>query len=138
MNRRVDFVRVLGTIYRWARRRRLIDCPPPTVPRLPRKLRRDKIPTAEEMEAILRAIRSPEFRDLARFVALTGCRPSEAAAIEARHVEGDVVVLDEYKTRRRTGDVRAIVLNEPAREIVGRLVTLRPEGPIFRNRAGRP
>lgn len=137
-NRRTDFWSTLRAAYRWAKGRGMVSCDPPRPSRVPgRKLKRDKIPDRAEVDAILAAIGSPRFLDFARFVALTGCRPSEAAALEARHLADGEAVLDEHKTRRKTGAVRAIVLNGPASAILARLAEAHPEGPLFRNDRGR-
>src|SRR5690606_3905609 len=51
------FVVELRTAYRWGKRRRLIDCPPPEASRrMGRKTKRDKIPTPEEMDKVIAAI----------------------------------------------------------------------------------
>src|SRR5262249_52104894 len=79
------------------------------------------------------------FRDLLEFSWYSGCRPQEARLIEARHVglqaECIVISREEAKGKRRP---RVIVLHGRALEIVQRLLTLRPEGALFRNEDDRP
>ena len=136
-NRRAGCVGAVRTAYRWAKSRGLVDCPAPMPSRAQgRKLRRDKIPTPAEMEAILGAIESPGFRDFATFIRWSGCRPSEAARAEAKHVRGGAVELAEHKTRRKTGAMRVIPLNARTRPIVERLMAEHPEGPLFRTPRG--
>lgn len=140
-NYRSAFLGILRTMYRWARGRELLSCDPPLPARSPpRKIRRDKIPTVAEMEAIIAKAPTEGLRDLLAFVRWTGCRPSEAARIAAGDVRDDAVELVEHKTRRKTGALRVIMLNEPSRAILDRLAGARAgaEGPLFRNEAGRP
>jgi len=78
------------------------------------------------------------FRDLLEFSWHSGCRPQEAAHVEARHVHpaAECVVLpkEEAKGKRK---VRVILLHGPALEIVRRLTVLRPTGKLFLNEDGR-
>jgi integrase len=71
---------------------------------------------------------------------LTGCRPGELATLEATRVDlqgGTLHVRD--KIRRTTGkDTREVHAVPEAMAIVADLCERHPEGPIFRNRLGRP
>jgi integrase len=71
------------------------------------------------------------------FLRETGCRPGEAAVVEAKHVLHDrpVVVLppDLHKTGRRTGKDRVIFLSEGIETMVRALALRHPTGPLFRN-----
>jgi integrase len=72
-----------------------------------------------------------------RFIAYTGCRPSEACRLEWRHVHLDagLCILDEHKTADSTGEPRTIYLTDEAAAI---LRSMRPTiGPVFTNRFGR-
>jgi integrase len=137
-NTRADFARVLGTIYRWARRRGTIHWPPP-VPGRPtgRKLKRDKVPSWGEVEAILGAIKAPEFRDFASFIAWTACRPSEAARLEPSHLSDGAATLIEHQTRGKTQAARVIIMPRPARAIAERRAGAAPTGPLFATPTGR-
>lgn len=73
-----------------------------------------------------------------RFIAATGCRPSEACGLEWRDVHHDlgVCILHEHKTGHETGEPRTIYLTEAALEV---LRELRPAvGPVFVSRNGTP
>jgi integrase len=79
------------------------------------------------------------FRDLLLFAWHSGCRPQEVRRIEARHVRypAECVVLpkEEAKGKRRP---RVIHLHGPALDVIARLLTLTPDGPLFRNEDGAP
>src|SRR5262249_53200871 len=79
------------------------------------------------------------FHDLLEFCWETGVRPQEAKVIEARHFIPDRCRLEipqeEAKGRKRW---RVVYLTPRAAEIVARLAAEHAEGPIFRNRSGRP
>ncbi|WP_169978705.1 tyrosine-type recombinase/integrase [Tautonia rosea] len=140
-NRRHDAVAVLKTAFRWARNAEMIEKDPLEGMAKPsRKLRRDRVITTEQARTLLGAIRSPVARDYFEFLFLTGCRPSEAAALEARHLDRArrLAILDVHKTKRKTGADRVIPLTDAAFAIVSRLADLHPEGPLFRTPRGRP
>ena len=144
-NTRADFVRALGVIYRWARRRGKISCPPPEPSRpTGRKLKRDKVPSWAEVEAILNAIHHPDFHDFASFCAWTACRPSEAANLTAGDLGDGSATLTEHKTRKKTHVARVIILPRPARAIAERRAAamketgLPPSSPLFTTPTHRP
>lgn len=141
-NRRGDAIAVVLTAFRWAKRQGLIRVNPLAdgVPKPRRKLRRDRIPTREEVARFLAAIDRPEFRAFAEFCGLTGCRPGEAARIEAAHLDREkgVARLPEHKTARKTYRPRIIPLVGRAAEIAEALAAARPTGPIFLNARGNP
>lgn len=141
-NRRGDAIAVLKTAFRWAVKRKLIAANPIAegLDKPQRKLRRDRIPTREEIAKFLAAIDLPEFRPFAEFVGLTGCRPSEAARAEARHYDRErgVIRLPEHKTEKKTYRPRVIPLPAAAVPIVEAAAKGHPTGPIFRNSRGNP
>ncbi len=100
---------------------------------------REEIMSPGQFYEILDVVRDQEFRDLLVFSRETGTRPSEAMAVEARHIHFDqsAIVLDS-KTSRSTGRSRVILLTPEATAICRRLSEAWPEGPIFRNTIGKP
>lgn len=94
----------------------------------------------EEWQAIMAAIPDGDpFRDLLTILRETGCRPFEARSVEARHFKRDaeswVFPIKESKGKKRA---RVVPLNRTALAITQRLALKHPEGPLFRNRNGRP
>ena len=98
--------------------------------------RRESILSPEQEQRVLEQA-SPALRLYLEFMRETGCRPSEVARIETRHLVGGTVVMP-GKTTGRTGRARTIYLTARAAEIVVELVTLPADGPIFLNSKGRP
>jgi integrase len=116
----------------------------------PKTKTRRLIVTQEQEQAIFSAIKATDpARDYLRFLLLTGCRPEEAAIIEARHVidtpEGVVVALPAFKEdgslghktgRYGEGEDRLIVCNPEASSLIRALVVKYPGGVLFRTKTG--
>jgi integrase/recombinase XerC len=138
--RRHDVAGAIKTAFRWAARQRVIGTDPlAQLDKPSRKTRRDLTLTAETWKAAMAEIRSSEFADLMAFIHATGCRPSEACRLEARHLDLDrgIAVLD-GKTTARTGRQRVIPL--PGRIVEGLRVRAaqRPTGALWRTEDGNP
>ena len=105
----------------------------------PRAGRRDVVITDAEYAWILGQVKDEPFRDLLIVCWETGCRPQEALAVEARHVDLDgerwVFPPDEAKGKKAH---RVVYLTDRALKITRGLMALHPEGPLFRNTDGRP
>jgi len=104
-----------------------------------------------EQEAAFYAVserKNSQLCDFVWFQIQTGCRPAEAAKIEAKHLretgEGVQVVLpafDEdgklgHKTGRKTGKARVIYCTADASAMLRRLAAKYPAGPLFRTKRG--
>lgn len=78
-----------------------------------------------------------EFRDYLTMMLLTGMRPQELHALEARHIQGKEAVFDigDSKGRRRS---RVVYLPNEAIAILARLVKERPTGKLLVNSKGKP
>lgn len=139
-----SFVANLTSCYRWGKARKLVACDPPkpgysAQPRPSARRPEGAIPGRATIDRILEHSTTPEFAKFARFVALTGCRPGEAARIEAKDIRpSGVVVLEHHKTAKKTHRPRKIAVNPEAAAILAGQVALHPEGPVFRNSMGRP
>lgn len=105
--------------------------------RLPPALPSVVVVSPEEFE-VIRNYADEAWREFCTVIWLTGCRPMEAARIEARHVTNGVVILgkDEHKTWKATGRSRIIGLAGEAREIIEKRIAERPTGPVLLNRNG--
>ncbi|MEZ5942470.1 MAG: tyrosine-type recombinase/integrase [Planctomycetaceae bacterium] len=125
--------------FRWAEKMGLIDRNPIAHIEKPQQGRRDQIITPKEYKAILKLVQDVPFRDLLTLAWETGARPQELIRVEARHFDPKhsrwVFPLDEAKGKKR---VRIVYLTEKAKEITQRHVAQNPEGPVLRNRNGRP
>ena len=73
--------------FNWALRMGLIDANPVRSIEKPKAGRRDRVISAAEYDALVAAVGDEEFRDLLATCWETGCRPQEALAVEARHVD---------------------------------------------------
>lgn len=132
-------VRTIRRAYRWAVDLGHLDRYPLATLKAPTAKRREVILAESEFSTLLESARDAAFRDLLTFVWHTGCRPQEAVAIEARHLqlESSRVVLpaSESKGQRHA---RVIYLDTVAREIIERSAKHRPVGPLLRNGKGSP
>lgn len=126
------------TAFRWLRREGYIPVNPVAEAKGPSKKSREVILTKEQFDAILKRSR-PDFQRLLKVIRHTGCRPQEAVAIEARHVDLDnrriVFPPSEAKGKKHP---RVIYLDDTATRIILELCERHPEGPILRNAHGKP
>ena len=131
--------RALQRAMRWAEQQGYIDRSPIAHFEKPPAGRRDQVVLPEEFEGILAVVRDREFQELLTVAWQTGARPQEVLHVEARHVDLKnsrwVFPLNEAKLKRFP---RVIYLTEDALAITTRLMLKYPEGPLFRNTAGRP
>jgi integrase len=123
----------------WGRKQGYLDDDPLKVMDRPPIATRDEILSEEQFEATLAATKDREFRDFLTVMHETGMRPSEAMALEARHIdfEARAAVLDS-KTTSTTGRKRVVYLSDRALDLFRELAGRWPEGPILRNTRGRP
>lgn len=102
---------------------------------------RERYLTAEEREKIRTAVSGP-FADFVATLEQTGARPfSELAKITAADVDlhAETATLAKWKnSRKQKGKKRVIFLVGPTLDLIRRLVQNYPEGPLFRNRSGKP
>lgn len=135
--------KVIGTLNRafnWAVDQGLIEDNPILRLKKPRAKRRDRILSGAEREEILAAIRDQPFRNFVTALQETGARPGEIAQVTSQQVnlKAGVWVLQEHKTAKQTQRPRVIYLTPKMIELSCKLCDKFPEGPIFRNRRGRP
>jgi integrase len=132
-------VTAVRRLFRWAKQAGHLDADPLEGLERPTPSRRREVLTAAQAAEVLDAATDRAFAELLEFARLTGCRPSEAMAVEARHVNvpGGVIVM-ESKTTGATGRERVIHLTPAAAGLCRGLMARHPEGPLLRNRDGRP
>jgi integrase len=132
-----DHARVLRQALRWAVRRKVIARDPLDGWKLPvGRARRRPLPESDQLAKLMAAC-PPCLAELLSFLRDTGCRVGEARAIEAKHLEGDLITLDKHKTER-TGRERVIVLPSPWPARLAELAQRHPDGPLLRNCYGKP
>jgi integrase len=133
------FARAIQRGMRWAEKQGLIDRTPIQSVEKPQPENREVYIPPEEFTALLSRFPDQEFRDLLTIVWETGCRPQEAFAVEARHVDLDnsrwVFKIKESKGKRQT---RSVYLSEQAMEVTRRLMEKHPTGKLFKNEDGEP
>ncbi len=125
--------------FNWAAKLGYLDASPVRGIEKPQAEKRDSRMTPVDFDRLLGFVKDEPFRDLLAFAYEAGCRPQEARLIEARHLKLDQHRVEipppEAKGKRRW---RVIYLSPKASEIVVRLATLRPTGPVFLNVDGNP
>ncbi|MFH1748158.1 MAG: tyrosine-type recombinase/integrase, partial [Planctomycetota bacterium] len=129
------YVRTATAVLKWAKEQGYMKVVP-TPPKLAKRVPKDRDVDLNRLGEILDSLPERAGRIL-RFIAYTGCRPSEACRLEWRHVHLDkkLCVIDEHKTADETGEPRTIFLPDQAADI---LSTMAPTiGPVFTNRFNR-
>jgi len=105
----------------------------------PQAKRRTAVLTAEEFDGILKRVEDIPFRDLLMVSYDSGSRPQEVKRLEARHVQIDKQRAIIRGEEAKGGIPRAIYFpTDRSLEIIKRLVTAHPTGPLFRNNKGNP
>lgn len=102
--------------------------------------RREIIPTAEQLAAIIAAA-PPAFRLALRGFRACGMRPGELCRSDIEHIaESDgvrAIVLRAHKTARKTGKPRVIALGEELGRVVAEAIGERTAGPIWLDDSAR-
>jgi integrase len=138
-NTRHDYASDVLGAFNWAMKQRLIPGSPlhgfVKAPKTPRIL----YLAPEQQEDLLKRIKDQVFRDMVIVAFRTGCRPQELRILEAKMVlpkEGIARIPKELAKGKRKE--RLLPLDETTLAIIKRLMLQYPEGPLFRNRRGRP
>jgi integrase len=132
-------VGAIKRVFAWAVEEEHIPRSPIAHLRKPAARTRKRVLEPAESDLIYSAIRDGAFKDYFTALGQTGCRPGEVAKVTAAECLPDrgLWVLPEHKTAKKTGEPRYVVLTGEMVEMTRRLVTLHPDGPIFRNRRGK-
>jgi integrase len=129
-------------VYHWGVAEGYLDFTPLAGQRKPPGERREVILSQEQRSIIFATVKDRRFRDFLLLIQETGARPQEVRAIEARHVQITervwILPPSEHKTGRKTGRPRVIYLTPVAWKITQRLMKQHPDGPLCRNKFGRP
>lgn len=105
----------------------------------PRGRRRERLPTAEEIEQLL-TVASREYRLAYQALRQSGMRPGELsqATVENYNREKGVIVLKHHKTASKVGKSRVIPVGRKLAELIDESLGDRTEGPLFVTRKGLP
>lgn len=103
----------------------------------PSRYPRETFLNEEQFQKLLGLVEAPEFKDYLCFLWETGCRPQEIKLIEARHGDGNKIILERSNSKGKRYN-RVIYLNEAAKDIFDRLSLHNTSGPVFRNTDGIP
>jgi integrase len=121
--------------FNWAAREGHIDRSPlRSIPRPP-IARRERLLTREEIQAIRADVRDQEFRDFLTALVESGCRPGEAAQVEAKDIDLEA---GSWTIAFKGNPRRTVYLTPVLVEVCRRLMALHPTGPIFLNSKGKP
>jgi integrase len=120
--------------FNWATAEGLLKESPVRSVKKPPAVRRERVLTAEEWAALVAAVRDQEFKDFLFALRETGCRPGEVRKVTADNVNLGLGlwVLEEHKTRKKTGLPRVVYLTPGMVELCRLLCERWPTGPIFR------
>lgn len=127
-------------VYNWAEELGYIDSNPIKKLKKPSAKRRDNPMKPEDYQNILsRLDENDPFRELLLFVWNTGCRPQEVRHIEPRHVnlERECITFPALESKGKRYP-RTIHLQGESLAIINRLMQIRKEGKLFRNKRNSP
>jgi integrase len=127
----------LTTLQSFALRESLIDKPWFKRLEKPRMGRRDRIPTADEIAALLR-LANPDFRLIYTALLQCGARPGELCRAQISDVDWPKgrITLSEHKTARKTGRPRIIPIGKNFGQTLQKAIGDRQSGPIFLSPTG--
>jgi integrase len=136
---KAGMVTAIKRAFKWADDGGRIERNPLKALKKPSPDQREVTITAEDFANILLKVRKDGFRDILTFIWLTGCRPQEARAIEAKWInhESRVIVFPVKKSKGKKR-ARVIHLTDEAYTILARWAEKYPDGPCFRNRKKEP
>jgi integrase len=123
----------------WAEGEGLLAVSPLRKVKKPPQTFRERVFSREERQEVMATIRDQAFRDFVFAMQETGCRPSEVSRVTAENVnlELGVWAFAAHKTVKKTGKPRIVYLTPAMVELTKRLMTLHPDGPLFRGPRGK-
>ncbi len=134
-----NYIRSIKRCIVWACKQGYMETDPVQSMEVPVADRREVFVSAAEFEEMMAFITDECFRQLCKVTFETGCRPQESLIAEARHFDSArsrwVFPVRESKGKRQP---RVVYLSPFAEQLTRSLAATYPDGPIFRNRMGRP
>ena len=136
-NTKNDFIASIKRAFNWAVDEELIERNPLARLKKPAREAREMAVTPEEYARVIETVEEPRFRDLIELAWETGSRGQELGKLEARFVDLSTsrILLPPSKAKGKKYH-RVIYLTKRAREIVARLCTEAPNGPLLLNTRG--
>lgn len=136
-NTRHNFARAAKRMLKWGFDQGVLKSDPLSRMTKPSPVVRDDFVTdAQYLDVIRNAPKN--LRDLVTLAWETGMRPQELFSLEARHVEGDMIVFPRTESKGGRSSRVVYLATDSAREIVDRLSREWPSGKILRNSQGNP
>lgn len=143
-NTRHDAIAALKRLFNWAvDDMEYLPRNPFTKLKKPRRTERDVCPSLAQWDEILgRYDPDDPFGDFLTVMVETGCRPQELRIMEARHVDfkaqpAPTIHFTDGEIPGGNKGGHDVLLTDKAVAVLRRLALVRPEGPLFRNAAGR-
>lgn len=126
---------VIKRALNWAEREGYLGGSPLRLMPAPQMKARTRLLAADEVARMRSFIADDNFRDFFDAMVESGCRPGEAAKVEARHVDLDAAT---WTLEFKGNPARVVYLTPALVAICRRRMAEHPAGPIFRTRAGTP
>lgn len=130
-------IALLSGMFNWGVRMGHVETNP--LARMPKptpRIREEFVPPSK-FRKLIAAARSRELRDVIRFMLDSGARAQEVFRFEAKHFDGQRLVLPIVDSKGKKTQ-RVIYLTDTTRPIINRLVRKHPTGLLFRNSRGTP
>jgi integrase len=137
-NYRRIVARSVKKLFKWAADNQFIEKSPFASVRLPpEEPRGDEVYIEPgEWQAILEKVKSNDTLNILLMLRDTGCRPQEARAIEARHLQGGMIVFPKAESKGKEFQ-RVIHLSNRVQTLLEGMAVRYPKGPLLR-RKGTP
>lgn len=133
-----NYLRSVKRCLKWAARQGYIERSPIADLEVPAAESREVVVSQSEFDRLMANVPDAAFRDLLTVTWESGCRPQESLRVEARHVDLQnrrwVFSKSESKKKRLA---RVVYLTDPAFGVTQQLMLRHPQGPLFRNSAGK-
>jgi integrase len=136
-NTKHDFISSVQRAFNWAVDEGFIDRSPVARVKKPAREAKEVAASPDDYAEVMAAVAEPNFRQLIELAWETGARVQELRKIEARHVDGNRILLTPKEAKGKKYH-RVIYLTERARQIIDEAATANPDGPLLRNSEGRP
>lgn len=105
----------------------------------PAATHRDLVITEKQFQDMIALVSGDEFKDLLRFIWLTGVRPHEARLLEDRHIDHvNKIAIFPPKESKGKKRPRVVHMVDKAYAIAKKWAKQNADGPVFRNHRGNP
>lgn len=136
-NSRHNFARAAKRLFKWGFDQGLLKTNPLQRMTKPAPVVREDFVTDDQFRDITDKVRGP-LKSLVVLAWETGMRPQELFTLEARHVQGDRIVIPQSESKGKRSARVVYLGTELARDLIGHLVSESPSGKILKNSRGTP